>query len=416
MRTRSSIVIIFGLFFSFYPFPAIAKEDCIKAAKLSDEASDLMPTNAAAATNKLREAIESCDKSASLYFNFAISLYKQGMQKEAEAPLENAISLNPDYAKALNALAYLIITRQGDMGRARTLAQKAVELEPRNREYRDTLEMLVGNVDDPPKTSMNRPDAIAVIIGNKNYETSIIPPVKYAAQDAATMKRYLVDALGFDEANIVVLKDAKGRDFVKYFGKENNHQGWLYSRTKKGRSDIFIFYSGHGAPDTNTKKGYLVPSDADLYSISLTGYSLDTLYENLALLSKERNPKSITVVLDACFSGESNDGVIIPNASPIFIETTTPILSMKNAVVFSSSRGNQISSWYPEKNHGLFTYFFLKGLKESLEQGKQLTASDMEKMLLGADSVNDYAWRLYNREQEPQVIGDKKIVLLPKGN
>jgi len=200
---------------------------------------------------------------------------------------------------------------------------------------------------------------------------------------------------------------------VKYFGREGDHKGILYNRTRKGQSEIFIFYSGHGAPDTNTRKAYLIPSDADPAVIKLTGYSLDTLYENIAKLEKEKNPKSITIVMDACFSGAYNDGMLIENASPIFIETSSPVVSMKNTVIFASAKGNQISSWYPEKNHSLFTYFFLKGLKESIESGKKLTAGDLEKTLLGTESVNDYAWRIYNRDQEPQVMGDKNIALLP---
>jgi uncharacterized caspase-like protein len=160
-----------------------------------------------------------------------------------------------------------------------------------------------------------------------------------------------------------------------------------------------VFYSGHGAPDTNTKKAYLVPSDADPAIIKLTGYSLDTLYDNLAKLNMEKNPKSITVVLDACFSGGSNEGMLIQNASPIYIETSIPLLTARNAVVLSSSKGNQISSWYPEKNHGLFTYYFLKNIKKAAEDKKSLTIREMESALVGPESVNELAWRLYNRDQ-----------------
>ena len=120
------------------------------------------------------------------------------------------------------------------------------------------------------------------------------------------------------------------------------------------------------------------------------------------------------MVLDSCFSGGYNNGMLIENASPITIEASTPALSLRNAVVFSSSRGNQISSWYNEQNHGLFTYNFLKSIKTGIEQGKKgLSAGDVEKTLIDADGVNDQAWRLYNREQEPQVVGNKNLVFVP---
>jgi uncharacterized caspase-like protein len=342
-----------------------------------------------------------------------MALYMQSKSVEAESQFEESLKLNPNYAKSLNAIAYINLTMPGgNRSRAESLIKQALKLEPNNRQFRQTYDIIAGDVDKAPKTSQSRPDAIAVIIGNKSYKSKAIPSVKFAIQDAAIMKKYLVDSLGFDENNVFFLQDATNLDMMKYFGNSDDHKGILYNKTRKDRAEVFIFYSGHGAPDTNTKKAYLIPTDADPGIIKLTGYSLDTLYENIAKLGKEKNPKSITIVMDACFSGASNDGMIIENASPIFIETSSPALSMKNAVIFSSSKGNQISSWYTDKNHGLFTYFFLKGLKESVETGRKLTAGDMEKMLTGSESVNDYAWRIYNREQEPQVIGDKNIALV----
>jgi len=392
--------------------PVLAKEDCSKAAKLSDEANELVSKNPSAASSKLREAIGYCGNSSSLYYNLAMALYPQAKYEEATTALDKAISIKADYTKALNALAFIIFKHGGDPNRAKTLARKAMELEPGNRQFADTLELMTGNVDNAPKTGLSRPDAIAIVIGNKNYENKSIPPVKYALQDAAVIKRYLVDTFGFDEANVYLLKDASNVQLTKYFGNDRDYKGILFNRVRKDRSDIFIFYSGHGAPDTNTKKAYLLPVDTDPSVIALTGYALDTLYSNLAKLSAEKNAKSMTVVLDACFSGGSQDGMLIENASPIFIEASAPVLNMKNAVIFSSSKGNQISSWYPEKNHGLFTYFFLKTVKNAVEEKRQLTAAELEKALLGADSVNDFAWKMYNREQEPQVVGDRKIVVV----
>lgn len=408
-----SLLSILSIGLCLFVPPSFAKEDCGKAAKLSSEAAELSATNPAKAAAKLNDAISYCEKSASLHYNLAMVLIRQAKPDEAAATLEKAVMLKPDYAKALNALAYLAITSaDGDKVRARAYAEKAVSLDPRSEEFRATLEMLAGTVEDAPRTAMRRPDAIAIVIGNKSYKNPVLPAVKFALEDASTVKKYLVETLGFSEGNIIMLKDANYIDFKKYFGDEGDHRGILYNRVRKDRSDIFIFYSGHGAPDTNTKKAFLVPADADPSIIKLTGYPMDTLYENLAKLSQDKNPKSMTVVLDSCFSGGSNDGMLIPNASPIFIEATSPVVSMKNAVVFTSAKGNQISSWYPEKNHSLFTYFFLKTLKEAAEGKRTLTAADMEKTLLDAEGVSDHAWRMYNRDQEPQVFGDRKIVLV----
>ena len=391
-----------------------AEQDCIKASKLTEEAAEIAANNPSTAEKKVRQAIDLCDSSASLHYNLAVLLSQQGKYADAEASLDRALELNANFARALNALALLYpLKPDGDLARAKELAGKAVYLQPANKEYRRTLEMLNASVDFPPRTTVNRPDAIAVVIGNRTYKNTALPAVAYAAQDAIAVKKYLTEALGYKEANIIFMTDATFVDFIKLFGDANDHKGILFNRTRKERSEIFIYYSGHGAPDTNSKKPYLVPADADPAIIKITGYPLETFYDNLAKLEIDKKPKSITVVLDACFSGGYNDGMLVKNASPIFIETSSPALSLKNAVVLSSSKGNQISSWYNEQNHGLFTYYFLKTLKTDIETGKKgVTARDMEKALLSADGVSDHAWRLYNREQEPQVQGNKDIVLL----
>jgi hypothetical protein len=416
MRRNLWWCLVIGLSFISINFasPVTAEEDCIKAAKLSDDASDMMSSDPQLAEEKLRQAIYYCDSSAALHYNLAMVLYSNQKPAEAAKQLELAIKHNPKYPKALNALAYLYATKSGgDQLKAKQLAQNAVALDPDNAEYHQTLEMITSNIEVAPKTSVHRPDAVAIIIGNKNYQDRHIPTVKFAIQDAALVKKYLVNTLGFDENNIVLISDAKKDDFEKFFGTESNYKGYLYNHVIQDRSDVFIYYSGHGAPDTNTKKAYLVPTSADPSYITFTAYSLDVLYGNLEKLDNDKKPKSITVVLDSCFSGGSNGGMIIRDASPIFIETTTPLLTMDNAVIFTSSQGDQISSWYTEKQHGLFTYFFLKTIKMAAENNAQLTAEDMEKALQEPDSINGYARKLYNREQVPQITGNKKIPVFP---
>ncbi len=79
---------------------------------------------------------------------------------------------------------------------------------------------------------------------------------------------------------------------------------------------------------------------------------------------------------------------------------------------FTSSTGKQISSWYHKKQHGLFTYYFLQGLKGKADADNdgKITALELEKHL--NKNVSEQARILYNREQTPEVIGDKDAVLV----
>jgi len=255
---------------------------------------------------------------------------------------------------------------------------------------------------------IDRKDGICVIIGNKDYEHKDVPSVDFAIHDATIMKEYAIKVLGFREGNIVFEPNATKAKFEAIFGTKDNYKGKLWRWIKPDKSDVFIYYSGHGAPDIDTKKAYLLPIDCDPSDIALTGYSLNVFYNNLSKLPA----KSITVVIDACFSGGSARGMLIKGASPIYIEVKNPIQTMKNAVILSSTARGQISSWYEEKKHSLFTYFFLKGLKGEADKDKNgnITIGEIKEYL--TKNVPYMARRLHGREQTPIIIGNLDMILV----
>jgi len=256
-----------------------------------------------------------------------------------------------------------------------------------------------------PSASAENKNAIAVVIGVQNYKNKDVPSVEYALNDAQLFKDYLQTALGCQEGNIIYLKDPTKADMEKVFGTSDNHAGQLSDYVKKGKSDVFVYYTGHGAPDLQTKKAYFVPSDTDPNYAKLGGYPLDVFYDNLSRLPA----RHISVVLDACFSGRSDKGMIISKASPLMIAPVMP--GSGNINVFSSSKADEVSSWYPEKRHSLFTYFFLKGLQGAADKNDDhaLTAAELEEYV--TENVPDMARRLYGRKQTPGFTGQKDKVV-----
>jgi len=250
-----------------------------------------------------------------------------------------------------------------------------------------------------PSTRTRNPDAIAVVIGNSSYKKA--KDVAYAVNDAKLMKTYLVDVLGYKVGNIFYYENASKSDFEILFGNSTNHMGKLFNAVKKDRSDIFIYYSGHGAPGLKDKRGYFVPSEADPQYIELSGYSTDVFYANLAKVPA----RSTTIVLDACFSGAD----IFENISPIVLEVENPSLELSNAVVFSSSTGSQVSSWYNDKEHGMFTYFFLKAIHNrnaDADKDGSLTFEEIYQYISdNSEGVPYYARRIHGVEQNPTIEG-----------
>jgi len=78
-----------------------------------------------------------------------------------------------------------------------------------------------------------------------------------------------------------------------------------------------------------------------------------------------------------------------------------------NVKVLAASSGEQISSTYDEKGHGLFTYFLLKGIKSEnvVMQDGSLDVPSLYAYL--KPQVSSIAKRKYNNEQTPQLITSK---------
>ncbi len=244
---------------------------------------------------------------------------------------------------------------------------------------------------DIPKGRDQRKDAVALLIANRDYMDPDIPAVTYAHRDAEFVKQYLVQTLGYREGNIFLYRDATQSNFRTALRKLKN--------AAKKKSDVFVYYTGHGAPDPEEKAGYFVPVDCDPNYVQLGGVGLEEFYKELGRIKA----RHITVVIDACFSGASAAGMLIAEASPIFISLEDPAASLANGVILTSSSGEQISSWYPQMRHSLYTYYFLKALQGAADQDgdRQLTVVELQTYL--EEQVPYMARRLHNRLQTPGV-------------
>jgi hypothetical protein len=253
--------------------------------------------------------------------------------------------------------------------------------------------------------------AVAVIIGNKAYEGRL-PAVDFAHNDADAVKRYVRDVLGYDDDNIIDLRDASKAKMETAFGNDRSHEGrlWRYL-DPKGRSDVLVFYSGHGVPGLKDRRGYLLPVDADPEVPEINGYPLETLFRNLARLEA----RSITVFLDACFSGQSQKGSLVQSASGLMITPKMPKKSISRMSVITASRGDQIASWDEKARHGLFTRHLLDALygeadKEDYGNGdSKVTLAEVREYL--DDKMTRAARRTYGRHQNAWVSGRDNVVL-----
>lgn len=246
------------------------------------------------------------------------------------------------------------------------------------------------NVDLPPASTVKQdPDAYAVVIGIEKYRQSGIPSVDFAARDARTMHAYLTGAMGFDPKNAVLLTDerASKTDLEKHLGT------WLKNRVGP-KSRVFIFYAGHGAPNPTTGAGYLMPYEADPSYLDDTAYPLAKLYASLDALPT----KDVTVVLDACFSGQGPRSLLAKGARPLVVASEQK--GPARAAVIAAAASNQISLSDPEARHGLLTNYLLEGLHGGADADGDGSITSAEAFAYAKPKV-ERAARLQNQEQTP---------------
>ncbi|MDP6709224.1 MAG: SUMF1/EgtB/PvdO family nonheme iron enzyme, partial [Alphaproteobacteria bacterium] len=249
---------------------------------------------------------------------------------------------------------------------------------------------------------------IAVIIGNKDYGLKI-PAVDFAHNDADAMRGYVLDVMGFREGNVIDLRDATLAEVKATFGDERNHKGRLFNWVRAEKSDVVVFYSGHGVPGLKDKRGYLLPVDGDANLAEFTGYPLETLYTNLTKIPA----KSVTVFIDACFSGDTPKGMLVRALSGIAV-VAKPAAIM-GLTVLTAARGDQVASWDEQAKHGLFTEHLIKALYGEADGGDwgngdgAVTLAEVGAYL--KDEMAYQARRRHNREQTPTIQGRKNRVL-----
>lgn len=222
-------------------------------------------------------------------------------------------------------------------------------------EVREEIQIasLTSDVDkNIPQTNYKNNKTFAVIIANENYQS--VSDVPFALNDGEVFNQYCQKTLGIPQKHIKLVKNATLNNI-------KHEINWLSNviRAYEGDAKVIFYYAGHGIPDEGNRTSYLLPVDGNGNDVT-TGYKLDDLYKKLGELSSE----SITVLLDACFSGAKRDGGMLASARGIAIKAKSG-QPVGNMVVMSASQGDETAYPYKEKQHGMFTYFLLKKLQET---------------------------------------------------
>lgn len=211
---------------------------------------------------------------------------------------------------------------------------------------------IISDVDENiPQGKATSDDTYVLIIANEDYEQ--LDNVGFAIHDGEIFKEYCIKTLGIPEEQIRYCPNAT-------FGKITGGIDWLkFALNNFEGSRGIVYYCGHGIPDEKSGEAFIVPVDGNGTNTT-TCYSLNTLYKSLA----ETKATNVTYLMDACFTGANKEGSMLVAARGVAREPAKATIG-GNSVVFSASSGDETAMTYPEKGHGLFTYFLLKKLQET---------------------------------------------------
>ncbi len=244
-------------------------------------------------------------------------------------------------------------------------------------------------------------DAVAIIIGIQNYKK--IPKSNYSNDDARVFSEYANKVLGVKQQNIKVLIDDEADNAEIYRAFQN----WLPIKVKKNKTDIYVFYSGHGLPSDDGNSLFFLPHGADRDFISKTAINQSEIIAAL----QATQPNSVTMFIDSCYSGLTRTGdALLASARPIVIKSKN-VEYPTNFTVISASSPEQISWSSAELKHGIFSYYLMKGMEGDADENKdgKITAGEIQTYL--ADMVPKQAMTM-NRKQMPQLTGDANRVLV----
>jgi hypothetical protein len=277
------------------------------------------------------------------------------------------------------------------------LAAERMVITSREDEKQDIqIASLRSDVDkDIPSGLSSKQNRYALIIGNEDYSSK--QPglekevnVDFAANDARVFAEYAEKVLGYPKENIRLLTDATK-------GTMSQGVDWLVKKAQaQGDAEIIFYYSGHGLPEEVSKEPYLIPVDVSGTQVQ-NGLSLITVYELLA----QSTAKKCVVVLDACFSGGARNKELTALKGVKVRASVDEVPG--NILVLASSSGTQSSAVYKEKQHGYFTYFLLKNLKEN--KGQNTVESTMTEV---TKNVRLKALDI-SKEQTPQALPGLEI-------
>ena len=241
-------------------------------------------------------------------------------------------------------------------------------------------------------------DALALIIGVNEYAKT---PAKayYADSDAQVFSDYAIQKLGIPANRVKTLVNTNADESGMLLAVKD----WLARANRQDKSDIYIFFAGHGLASDDGEKMYLLPYDGSPRLLDRTAILRDELFADISAA----NPRSVTVFLDTCYSGTTRGTDMLIASRPITIRALEQSIP-DNFTVMTAAAGDQTAKPLEEAKHGMFSYFLMKGMEGEADANNdnEITAGELHSY------VQTNVIQQSSGSQTPELQGDADRVLV----
>ena len=309
---------------------------------------------------------------------------------------EKVIDFSPEDSLSIYNLG-LAYWKSGNEEKALEYFEKSIELDP-EAEYAPAAEKNIAALknleldytsiepEEISSLSVTKGQNWAVVIGIGEYESPEIRSLNYSVADAEGIYEFLTTEGKYEKDNVKLLvnEEATTKNIKSALGT------FLYRKAME-EDTVFIYYSGHGAPepdpasmDGDGLSKYIVSFDSDPQDLYATAYPMKDIIE----IFQRIEAKKIIFFVDACYSGASGGktfsrpGMKAGNISDDFLEE---LAEGEGRLVITASDANEVSLEVSELGHGVFTYYLLEGLNGSSDINND--------SIITVDELYDYLYK-----------------------
>jgi PKD repeat protein len=250
----------------------------------------------------------------------------------------------------------------------------------------------------------------AVVIGIGAYRDPRIRQLLFPKHDAEEFYRWLVEDARIPRTQVRLFLDSEAT-----LVNMRAAISWLAQNIREGDLGIFYF-AGHGGQgedlppkdEEDDRDEYFVLYDTLSYALEATAFRDDDFGTFLSQLPARAN---VLVVFDSCYAGGAarGDRGLPPVGRPI--GGTIDIwrdFDLEGKIVLAAAKEDQESYEDEDLQHGVFTYFLLKGVRGEADRDNdgRITIEELGKYV--AEQVSTYVFRKKGSRQEPILAGRGK--------